>query len=130
MAPPRRAEQTRIYRERAAYEQLLASAPVAGIDGDTVSPDGRFVFRTEGESDSYVSGLRPPEKLVLADSTGKTVWQTDGTLRHSVLWSPDSRYAAVVTAGRMWNCVTVIETRYFSAREICKLCNFYAAFCC
>lgn len=115
---PRRAEQARIYQERAAYEQLLAATPVAGIDGDAVSPDGRFVFRTEGESDSYVSGLRPPEKLVLSDSSGKTVWQTDGTLRHSVLWSSDSHYAAVVTAGRTWNRVTVIETEHFSACEV------------
>lgn len=115
---PRRAEQARIYQERAAYEQLLAATPVAGIDGDAVSPDGRFVFRTEGKSDSYASGLRSPKKLVLSDSSGKTVWQTDGTLRHSVLWSPDSRYAAVVTAGRTWNCVTVIETENFSACEV------------
>ena len=116
---PRRAEQMRIYEERTAYEQMLAATPVAGIDGDAMSPDGRFVFRTEGERDVYVSGLRPPERLALVDnSTGKTVWQTDGTLRHSVLWSSDSHYAAVVTAGRMWNCVTVIETRYFSACEV------------
>ena len=104
-----------MYEERTAYEQLLASTPVAGIDGEGVSPNGRFVFHTEGESDIYVSGLRPPEKIMLADSAGKTVWQTDGSLRHSVLWSSDSYYAAVVTAGRTWNCVTVIETENFSA---------------
>lgn len=115
----RKAEQVSVYQEKAAYAQLLAATRVAGVDGKAVSPDGKFAFRTAGETDIYVSGLRPPEKVQLVDTaTGEVLWEADGTLRHSVCWAADSSKAALVTAGRTWNRVTVIETENLTAWDV------------
>lgn len=101
--------------EMSRYEQLLEQTPVVGVDGTAVSPDGRFRVQTAGESEHYVSGLRPPERLQLVDAgDGRVLWEREGDLRQSVLWSPDSRYAALVSAGRTWNHVTVVETERFT----------------
>lgn len=97
--------------EWAAYEALLDASPVAELEGEPVSPDGRFQIRTVGKSDLYVSGLVPPERLQIADaSTGEILWEDMGYLRQSVLWSPDGSYAALAYAGRTWNKVRIFET--------------------
>lgn len=102
-------------QEKSEYEQLLENAPLAEVDGVAKSPCGRFTVRTEGESDHYVSGYRIPEKLQIVDKDGTVLWEDLGRLRQSVLWSPGGDYVAIVTAGRTWNTVMVVETETWSS---------------
>lgn len=93
------------------YAELLADTPVAVLEGELVSPDGRFEVRAAGKSDNYVSGLAPPEKLQIVDRlTDEVLWEDMGYLTQSVLWSPDSRYLALSYAGRTWEDVKIFET--------------------
>lgn len=94
-----------------AYDQLLASSPVAEVEGDAISPDGRYEVRTEGETDLYVSGYRIPEALQVVDlDSGDVVWENRGWLVQRASWSPDGRYLALDCSARTWTSVYIIET--------------------
>ena len=41
-----------------AYMEMLEAAPLAVVEGETISPDQRFLVRTAGATDFYVSGVR------------------------------------------------------------------------
>ena len=91
--------------------QVLASVPVARVEGETRSPDGRFQVRAAGASGQYVSGVQPPESIRVVDTeTGEILWRDQGWVTQSVLWSPDSRYLAFAYGARPWQAVRVIET--------------------
>ena len=61
------------------YEALIAATPVAQVEGEAVSPDGRFEVRAEGASGEYVSGVQSPEFLQIVDrETGEALWQDMG----------------------------------------------------
>ena len=91
--------------------QVLASVPVARVEGETRSPDGRFQVRAAGASGQYVSGVQPPESIRVVDTeTGEILWRDQGWVTQSVLWSPDSRYLAFAYGARTWQAVRVIET--------------------
>lgn len=78
------------------YAALVAATPVAGVEGKTVSPDGRFEVRTEGASGEYVSGVQPPEFLQIMDrETGEVLWQDYGWLWQSAMWSPKGGFLAL-----------------------------------
>lgn len=65
--------------ETEEYAALIAATPVAQVEGETISPDGRFEVRTEGASGEYVSGVQPPEFLQIVDrETGEALWQGPG----------------------------------------------------
>ena len=53
VASPKMAAQR---QETAEYQALLEAAPVAQVEGETLSPNGRFQVRTAGKSEMYVSG--------------------------------------------------------------------------
>lgn len=100
----------------AAYQALLDAAPVAELTGESLSPDGRFKARTVGKSDTYINGVRLPERLEIADTeTGTAVWKDMGYVTQSVLWSPDSRYLALAYGARTWGAVKVFETENWSS---------------
>ena len=91
--------------------QVLAAAPVARVEGETRSPDGRFQVRAAGASGQYVSGVQPPESLQVVDTeTGEILWRDQGWVTQSALWSADSRYLALAYGARSWQSVRVIET--------------------
>lgn len=78
------------------YEALIAAAPVSQVEGEAVSPDGRFEVRAEGAGGSYISGVQPPELLQIVDrETGEVLWQDQGWLSQSVLWSPEGGFLAL-----------------------------------
>ena len=105
--------------EETAYEELLTAAPVAALEGEGLSPDGRFQVRTVGASDIYVSGLRAPERLQVVDTaTGGVLWQDAGYIRQSVLWSPESKYVALAYGGRTWDAVTIVETETWKCWDV------------
>lgn len=98
------------------YEALVRNTPVAQVEGEAVSPDGRFEVRTEGESGEYVSGIQPPEFLQVTDrESGEVLWQDQGWMSQSALWSPDGAYLALAYSARTWNAVTFLETDTWTA---------------
>lgn len=97
------------------YVQLLESTPVAGIEGDPFSPDGKYEVMAVGASEHYVSGVRLPETLQIVNTeTGEVLWEDMGYLWQSALWSSDGRYLALAYAGRTWNRVMIFETETWS----------------
>ena len=97
--------------EDAAYAELMANTPVAELEGETVSPDGRFEVRTAGKSGHYVSGVVTPEKLKIVDrETGEVKWEDQGWVTQSALWSPESRHLALAYGARTWQAVKIFET--------------------
>ncbi len=102
--------------EEAAYVELLSATPLAELEGETLSPNGRFQVRTLGASDIYVSGVRVPERLQIVDTrTGEVKWEDQGYVWQSVLWSPVNDFVALAYGGRTWQAVTVISTAYWTS---------------
>ena len=100
------------------YKALVASTPVAQVEGEAVSPDGRFEVRAEGASGEYVSGIRPPEFLQIVDrETGEVLWQDHGWLSQSALWSPEGGFLALAYSARTWNAITIFETEDWTSWE-------------
>ena len=98
-------------RQAAAYEALLDTAPVAQVEGKTISPDGRHEVRTVGESGLYISGVRIPESLQIVDTeTGEVVWEDTGYVSQSALWSPGNNLVAIACGARTWETVRVVNT--------------------
>lgn len=89
-----------------------SSIQPAVLEGEALSPDGRFLARTEGQSEGVTSaGLYPAEKVQITDAeTGAVLWEGDGAYGQSILWSPEGGFAALARSGRTWCSITVIET--------------------
>lgn len=99
-----------------AYQELLEAAPLAAVEGEAVSPDGRFEVRAAGETDSYVSGVQVPEKVQVVDRTTEEVlWETEGEACQQALWSPEGGFLALALSARTWCAVTVIETEHWTS---------------
>lgn len=100
---------------KAAYEELLANTPVAELEGETVSLNGRLEVLTTGKSDLYVSGVVVPETIQIVDrKTGEVKWEDKGYLWQSVSWSPGNDLVALAYGGRTWTAVKVISTDYWT----------------
>ena len=98
-------------QETAEYQAPLEAAPVAQVEGETLSPNGRFQVRTAGKSEMYVSGYVVPEFLQIVDTeTGELLWQDQGALWQSARWSPANNLVAIAYGGRTWTQVKVIST--------------------
>ncbi|WP_295733705.1 hypothetical protein [uncultured Oscillibacter sp.] len=100
------------------YEALIAATPVAQVEGEAVSPDGRFEVRAEGASGEYVSGVQSPEFLQIVDrETGEVLWQDMGWPWQSVLWSPEGGFLALAYSAQTWCTVTVFEAENWTSWE-------------
>lgn len=98
------------------YEALIAVTPAAQVEGEAVSPDGRFEVRAEGASGEYVSGIQPPEFLQVIDrETGEVLWQDQGWLSQSVLWSPEGGFLALAYSARTWCSVMIMNTETWAS---------------
>ncbi|WP_297980052.1 hypothetical protein [uncultured Oscillibacter sp.] len=101
-----------------AYMEMLEAAPLAVVEGETVSPDQRFLVRAVGATDIYVSGVRVPERVQVVDrSTEKVLWETEGMVGQEALWSPESGFLALARSARTRCSVTVIETENWTSWE-------------
>ena len=108
VASPKMAAQR---QETAEHRALLEAAPVAQVEGETLSPNGQFQVRTAGKSEMYVSGYVVPEFLQIVDTeTGELLWQDQGALWQSARWSPANNLVAIAYGGRTWTQVKVIST--------------------
>ena len=115
-ARPWLTEQAGTSAEEAAYGELLANTPAAGLEGEAVSPDGRLEMQTAGKSDLYVSGVVVPEAIRVVDrETGEVKWEDRGYLWQSVSWSPGNNLVALAYGGRTWTAVKVISTAYWTS---------------
>ena len=102
--------------EEAAYQAYLDTLPVAQVEGEVLSPDGRFRAETAGESDIFASGVRVPETLRIVDTgTGEVLWEDTGYLSQKVLWSPEGELVAIAYGGRAWEAVKILETDTWTA---------------
>lgn len=101
-----------------ANQELLEAAPLAAVEGETISPDQRFMVRTVGATDIYVSGVRVPEKVQVVDRlTEEVLWETDGMVSQQALWSPEGGFLALALSARTWCSVTVLETENWTSWE-------------
>ena len=99
--------------EEAAYQAYLDALPLAQLEGESLSPNGRFQVRTAGESDLAVSGVRVPETLQLVNTqTGAVVWEDMGYPYQSVSWSSGGDLVAIAYGGRTWRAVTMVSTAW------------------
>lgn len=97
--------------EEDVYQELLTVTPLAVVEGETISPNQRFLVRTAGDTGIYVSGVRVPEHVQVVDRfADEVLWEGDGMVSQSALWSPESGYLALARSARTWCSVTVIET--------------------
>lgn len=105
-------------RQAEAYEALLDTLPLAQLEGEPVSPNGRYEIRTVGESGLYISGVRIPEALQIEDTeTGEVVWEDTGYVSQSTLWSPGNNLVAIACGARTWGTVRVVNTAYWTTWE-------------
>ena len=99
-----------------AYMEMLEAAPLAVVEGETISPDQRFLVRTAGATDFYASGVRVPEKVQVVDRlTEEVLWETEGMVSQRALWSPEGGYLALARSARTWCSITVLETEHWTA---------------
>lgn len=104
--------------EEAAYQALLEAAPAAEVEGEGVSPSGRFEVRTVGASDLWISGVRIPEALQIVDTeTGEVMWEDTGYVSQSALWSPGNNLVAIACGARTWGTVYVVNTAFWATWE-------------
>lgn len=105
-------------QQETTYEEILANTPTAPVEGETISPNGRFEVRAEGRSGLCVSGVVPPETLQILDrKTGEVKWEDQGWVTQSVLWSPANNLVALAYGGRTWTAVKIISTAYWTSWE-------------
>ena len=101
-----------------AYIEMLEAAPLAVVEGETISHNQRFLVRTAGTTDIYVSGVRVPEKIQIVDrATDEVLWETEGMVSQQALWSPEGGFLALALSARTWCSVTVIETKNWTSWE-------------
>lgn len=104
--------------EEAAYQALLDAAPAAEVEGEGVSPSGRFEVRTVGASDLWISGVRIPEALQIVNTqTGEVMWEDSGYVSQSALWSPGNNLVAIACGARTWGTIYVVNTAYWTTWE-------------
>ena len=99
-------------QEAAEYRALLEATPLAQVEGEALSPDGRFRAETAGRTDLYVSGLIVPEFLQVTDTdSGEVLWQDQGWLTQNAAWSPDSRLLALAYSTRTQSGLKIVDTQ-------------------
>ena len=105
--PETRAQQ----REAAEYRAFLETVPTAQLEGEALSPGGRFRAETAGRTETYISGLVVPEFLQVTDTeTGEVLWQDRGWLAQSAAWSPDGRLLALAYSARTQSGLKLVDT--------------------
>lgn len=96
----------------------------AVLDGEALSPDGRFIAVARGrgepvpEDGVYPARVSPANTVQITDTeTGEALWETDGAYEQSILWSPEGGFAALARTARTWCSITIIETENWTEWE-------------
>lgn len=99
-------------QETAEYQALLEAAPVAQVEGETLSPNGQFQVETAGRTDQYVSGWIVPESIQITEiPTGRVLWQMMGQLTQSAAWSPNGRFLTLAYSTRTQSGLKIVDTQ-------------------
>ena len=87
------------------------------LEGESLSPDGRFYARAEGAREGVSSGgPYAADSIQITDAeTGKVLWEDFGAYEQSILWSPEGGFAALARTARTWCSITVIETENWTS---------------
>lgn len=101
----------------AGSEEFAAGAAV--LEGEAVSPDGRFLARIEGIGESLSDqDVSPAERVEIADAeTGEIFWRGTGFCRQFVLWSPRGSYALLLQEDPDSRFLTVVGTESWTEWE-------------
>ena len=85
---------------------------VAPIEGDVISPDGKWEVILSGVNEGITSGgLYPCETVkVINRDSGEVLWEEEGAYLVHAAWQKDSKFAVVARTARTWTQVTVIST--------------------
>jgi len=85
---------------------------VVPIEGDAVSPDGKWEIVQEGINEGATSGgLYPCERVKIVNrDSGEVLWEADGAYLIHAAWPEGSEFAIVARTARTWTQVTVIST--------------------
>lgn len=96
--------------EPATEAQVLTVAP---IEGQTVSPDGKWEVVQEGVNEGVTAGgLSPCEVVRIVNTeTGAVLWEEEGAYQLHAAWPEGSEFAVVARTARTWVEVQVISTR-------------------
>jgi len=100
----------------AAEEEEVPGIEAAVLEGEGLSPDGRFRAQAVGVNEGITAmGLYPVETIQITDAeTGEVLWEGDGAYEQSILWSPEGGFAALARSARTWCSVTILETEHWS----------------
>lgn len=90
------------------------------LEGQAISPNGKYEVRLAGRNDSVISaGLTPPESVQVCDTqTGEVLWECEGLYRHAALWSLDGSYLALARTTQTYCTVTVVETETWTSWDV------------
>lgn len=101
----------------AGLEEFAAEAAV--LEGEALSPDGRFLARIEGIGESLSDqDVSPAERVEIADAeTGEVFWRGTGFCRQFVLWSPQGSYALLLRENPDSRFITVVGTESWTEWE-------------
>lgn len=96
-----------------------AATETAVLEGEAVSPDGRFLARIEGIGESLSDQeVSPAERVEIADAeTGEVFWRGTGFCRQFVLWSPQGSYALLLRENPDSRFITVVGTESWTEWE-------------
>ena len=96
-----------------------AAAETAALEGEALSPDGRFLARIEGIGESLSDqDVSPAERVEIADAeTGEVFWRGTGFCRQFVLWSPQGSYALLLRENPDSRFITVVGTESWTEWE-------------
>lgn len=99
-----------------------AAAETAALEGEALSPDGRFLARIEGIGESLSDqDVSPAERVEIADAeTGEVFWRGTGFCRQFVLWSPQGSYALLLRENPDSRFITVVGTESWTEWEFAE----------
>lgn len=109
--PPPEEPEKPVEEETESPEEGSSIQP-AVLEGEALSPDGRFLARVEGVNEGITAmGLYPADKVQITDAaSGEVLWEGMGFYEQSILWSPESGFAALARSARTGCSITIIET--------------------
>ena len=116
--PPPEGTEEPVEEETESPEEGSSIQP-AVLEGEALSPDGRFLARVEGVNEGITAmGLYPADKVQITDAaTGEVLWEGMGFYEQSILWSPESGFAALARSARTGCSITIIETEGWTEWE-------------
>ena len=106
--------------EEAEQDIVTPKGQVVPLEGQAISPNGKYEVRLVGRNDGMISaGLAPPESVQVCDTqTDEVLWECEGLYGYAALWSLDGSYLALARTAQTYCTVTVVETETWTSRDV------------